>query len=170
MTTDARQSTVADVMVLDLIVVRANASLEQAAELMDRHHVSGLPVVDTAGTLVGVVSQTDLVRARSTEYLWVNWPGLAVRHLMTSPPITIRRSTPVAVAAARMERHHIHRLVVVADDDETLPIGILSTTDLVHDIARAARDARDARETPVEHVEPAAEAAGVTDPGGSDAR
>ncbi|MFL5640771.1 MAG: HPP family protein [Chloroflexota bacterium] len=147
MTSDVSHSTVADVMVLDVIVVRANAPLEQAAELMDRHHISGLPVVDAAGTLVGVVSQTDLVRARSTEYLWANWPGLAVRHLMTSPPITVRRSTPLAVAAARMERHHIHRLVVVADDDETLPIGILSTTDLVHDIARAAREAHAAQAT-----------------------
>jgi CBS domain-containing protein len=142
MSADTRHATVADVMVLDLVVVRANAPIEQAAELMDRHHISGLPVVDTAGTLVGVVSQTDLVRARSTEYLWANWPGLSVRHLMTSPPVTVQRSTPLAIAAARMERNHIHRLVVVADDDETLPIGILSTTDLVHDIARVARDAR----------------------------
>ena len=142
MTTDARATTVADVMALDLIVVRADAPLEQAAELMDHHRVSGLPVVDSAGALVGVVSQTDLVRARSTEYLWVNWPGLAVRHLMTAPPITVTRSTPLSVAAARMERDHIHRLVVVADDDETIPIGILSTTDLVHDMARLARDAR----------------------------
>jgi CBS domain-containing protein len=38
-----------------------------------------------------------------------------------------------------MERHHIHRLVVVADDDETLPIGILSVTDLVHAIAETVR-------------------------------
>jgi len=142
MTTDLRPTTVADVMALDLVVVRANAPLEQAAELMDRHHVSGLPVVDAGGTLVGVVSQTDLVRARSTEYLWMNWPGLAVRHLMTSPPITVTRSTPLTVAAARMERHHVHRLVVVADDDETLPIGILSTADLVRDMARAARNIR----------------------------
>jgi CBS domain-containing protein len=142
MTTAARATTVADVMALDLIVVRANAPLEQAAELMDHHRVSGLPVVDGAGTLVGVVSQTDLVRARSTEYLWANWPGLAVRHLMTAPPITVTRSTPLSIAAARMERNHIHRLVVVADDDETIPIGILSTTDLVHDMARIARDAR----------------------------
>jgi len=142
MTTAARATTVADVMALDLIVVRADAPLEQAAELMDHHRVSGLPVVDSAGTLVGVVSQTDLVRARSTEYLWVNWPGLAVRHLMTAPPITVTRSTPLSVAAARMERDHIHRLVVVADDDETIPIGILSTTDLVHGMARLARDAR----------------------------
>jgi CBS domain-containing protein len=142
MTTDLRPTTVADVMALDLVVVRANAPLEQAAELMDRHHVSGLPVVDAGGTLVGVVSQTDLVRARSTEYLWMNWPGLAVRHLMTSPPITVTRSTPLTVAAALMERHHVHRLVVVADDDETLPIGILSTADLVRDMARAARNIR----------------------------
>jgi CBS domain-containing protein len=142
MTAETRPTTVADVMALDLVVVRADAPIEQAAELMDRHHVSGLPVVGHAGTLVGVVSQTDLVRARSTEYLWSNWPGLAVRHLMTSPAVTVFRSTPLANAAARMERHHIHRLVVVADDDESVPIGILSTTDLVHDIARQARDAR----------------------------
>jgi len=143
MTADPRPTTVADVMALDLVVIRANAPLEQAAELMDRHHISGLPVVDAAGTLVGVVSQTDLVRARSTEYLWSNWPGLAVRHLMTSPPITVTRATPLTVAAARMERHHIHRLVVVADDDETLPIGILSTTDLVHDMVKVAHAAHE---------------------------
>ena len=143
MTTDERPTkVVGDVMALDLVVVRANAPIEQAAELMDRHHITGLPVVDSSGTLVGVVSQTDLVRARSTEYLWANWPGLAVRHLMTSPPVTVHRSTPLAIAAARMERHHVHRLVVVADDDDTLPIGILSATDLVHDIARIGRDAR----------------------------
>ncbi len=46
-----------------------------------------------------------------------------------------------------MERHHVHRLVVVADDDETLPIGILSTTDLVHAIARAPRATRPAGAT-----------------------
>jgi CBS domain-containing protein len=61
---------------------------------------------------------------------------------MTSPAVTVQRSTPLAIAAARMERQHIHRLVVVADDDESIPIGILSTTDLVHDIARAGRAAR----------------------------
>jgi CBS domain-containing protein len=128
-------TTVGDLMTLDPIVTRANATLDDVAALLDQHHISGLPVVDGSGSLVGVVSQTDLVRARSTEYLWANWPGLAVRHLMTSPAVTVRRSTPIAIAAARMERQHIHRLVVVADDDETLPIGILSMTDLVHAIA-----------------------------------
>jgi CBS domain-containing protein len=141
MTGAIQPTTVGDLMALDPIVVRANASLDEVAELLDRHHISGLPVVDGSGSLVGVVSQTDLVRARSTQYLWANWPGLAVRHLMTSPAVTVHRSTPIAIAAARMERQHIHRLVVVADDDETLPIGILSMTDLVHSMATAPRRA-----------------------------
>ena len=135
MRTERQPTTVGDLMALDPIVVRSTAPLAEAADLLDRHHISGLPVVDGTGSLVGVVSQTDLVRARSTEYLGSNWPGLAVRHLMTSPAVTVTRSTPLAIAAARMDRQHIHRLVVVADDDASLPIGILSMTDLVHAIA-----------------------------------
>jgi len=130
-----RPETVGDVMALEPIVIQAEASLSEAARAMDRFHVHGLPVVDHAGSLVGVVSQTDLVKARAAEYLWANWPGLAVRHLMTSPAITIHRSTPLGAAARRMERQHIHRLVVVADDDETLPIGVISTSDIVRAIA-----------------------------------
>ena len=99
MRTERQPTTVGDLMALDPIVVKATAPLAEAAELLDRHHISGLPVVDGGGSLVGVVSQTDLVRARSTEYLWSNWPGLAVRHLMTSPAVTVTRSTPLEVAA-----------------------------------------------------------------------
>jgi CBS domain-containing protein len=126
---------VGDRMALEPIVIRADASLTEAARLLDAHRISGLPVIDGSGSLVGVLSQTDLARARATEYLWANWPGLAVRHLMTTPAVTVHRSMPLAQAAKKMERHHIHRLVVVADEDETLPIGILSMTDLVHAIA-----------------------------------
>jgi len=128
-------SLVADYMAVNPIVVRADSTLTDAAELMDRHHVHGVPVVDHAGSLVGVLSQTDLNRARSTEYLWANWPGLAVRHLMTTPAITVHRSTPLVIAARKMERHHIHRLVVVDDGDESVPIGLLSMTDLIHALA-----------------------------------
>ena len=127
--------TVGDRMAVEPIVIRADASLTEAVGLMDRHHIHGLPVVDAAGSLVGVLSQTDLARARATEYLWSGWPGLAVRHLMTSPAITVRRSTPLVIAARKMERHAIHRLVVVDDADETIPIGVLSMTDLIHAIA-----------------------------------
>jgi len=130
-----RGPVVADHMHGDPILVRADAPLAEAVALMDHHHVHGLPVVDHGGALVGVLSQTDLNRARSTEYLWAGWPGLAVRHLMTSPAITIHRMTPLIVAARKMEQHAIHRLVVVEDGDETTPIGILSMTDLIHALA-----------------------------------
>lgn len=126
---------VADRMAANPIVIHADASLTDAAALMDSHHVHGLPVVDHTGTLVGVLSQTDLNRARSTEYLWSNWPGLAVRHLMTSPAVTVHRSTPLIIAARKMEQHRIHRLVVVDDGDEGSPIGVLSMTDLIHALA-----------------------------------
>lgn len=132
-------TTVGELMAIEPIVLAANLPLDDAAEVFDRHHISGAPVVDGSGSLVGVLSQIDLIRARSTEYLWANWQGLAVRHLMTTPAVTVQRSTPIVLAAARMERHHIHRLVVVADDDDTLPIGILSATDLVHAIAENHR-------------------------------
>lgn len=126
---------VAEHMAANPILVRADASLSEAVELMDVHHVHGLPVVDEAGVLVGVLSQTDLNRARSTEYLWANWPGLAVRHLMTSPAVTVHRSTPLIAAARKMEELGIHRLVVVEDGDETNPVGVLSMTDLIHALA-----------------------------------
>jgi CBS domain-containing protein len=135
---------VGDRMAVEPIVVRSDATLTEAAAIMDRHHIHGLPVVDASGSLVGVVSQTDLARARATEYLWTNWPGLAVRHLMTAPAITVHRSTPLATAARKMERHHIHRLVVVDDDDETVPIGVLSMSDLIHAIAEETAERRPA--------------------------
>lgn len=126
---------VADRMARTPILIQADATLTEAAGMMDRNHVHGLPVIDPDGTLVGVLSQTDLNRARATEYLWVNWPGLSVRHLMTSPAVTIHRSTPLIVAARKMEQLGIHRLVVVEDGDETTPIGVLSMSDLIHALA-----------------------------------
>ncbi len=142
MTRSTAVLTVGEVMALEPIVIRADAPLSEAVALLEKHHIHGVPVVDATGTLVGVLSQTDLLRARSTEFLWANWPGLAVRHLMTSPALTIHRSTPLADAARKMERHHVHRLVVVADDDEALPIGVVSTTDLVRAMAEETADAR----------------------------
>jgi len=132
LSTDA---TVGDYMALNPVTIHAEATLSEAAEVMAEHRVHGLPVVDPSGSLVGVLSQTDLNRARSTEYLWANWPGLSVRHLMTSPAVTVHRSTPLITAARRMERHGIHRLVVVADGDDLLPIGVLSMTDLIRALA-----------------------------------
>ena len=132
--------TVRDLMSTEVVSISADAAFQDAAIVLERHRISGLPVVDNAGALVGVLSNTDLVRSRATEHLWQRWPGLAVRHLMTSPAITIHDTASVEEAAALMERHRIHRVVVVSADDETHPLGVLSTTDLVRTIARGISD------------------------------
>ncbi|HEX2883933.1 MAG TPA: CBS domain-containing protein [Candidatus Limnocylindria bacterium] len=125
------RTTVGALMSPDPIVVSADAPLAEAARILEKHHIHGLPVVDALGGLVGVVSQTDMLRARTTQDLWQRWPGLKVRHLMTSPALTIATDAEVGEAATRMERERVHRLVVVDADGRT-PIGIISTTDLVH--------------------------------------
>jgi CBS domain-containing protein len=134
-----RPTTVGDLMALKPIVVPKWASVTYAARMLDEYDISGLPVVGEAGDLVGVISETDLVRARATEWLWSNWAGLQVRHLMSSPPLTIRQSATLETAAVLMERDHVHRLVVVADDDPTIPVGVISTSDLVRALARGDR-------------------------------
>lgn len=123
--------TVGELMTHDPVLAVADMSLADAAELMDFYRVSGLPVVDRDGSLVGVISRTDLLHARSTKALWHAWPGLAVRDLMTCPAVTVTSSTTVDEAADLMERLHIHRLVVTDAIGETA-IGVLSVTDLVH--------------------------------------
>jgi CBS domain-containing protein len=131
---------VGDVMATEAVVVAVDASLGDAAALFERHGISGLPVVDGAGVLVGVVSESDLLRARATDYLWANWHTLRVKHLMTTPALTIRRGEPLTVAARRMARHHVGRLVVVADDDETCTIGVVAISDLLRAMADAPGD------------------------------
>jgi CBS domain-containing protein len=123
--------TVGELMTSDPIVATVDMPLSEAADLMDFYRISGLPVVDWGGFLVGVISQTDLLHARTTEALWLAWPGLAVRHLMTQPAVTVAARASVEDAAKLMEQNRIHRLVVVDNDGET-PIGVLSLTDLVH--------------------------------------
>ena len=52
---------VADLMTIDPVAVSVDASIEDAEELLRQHRITGLPVVDPNGTLVGVISQTDLL-------------------------------------------------------------------------------------------------------------
>ncbi len=126
--------TVGEAMTRGLVTVRASARLYEAAQLMDAHKVHGLPVVDSTGAVVGVLSQTDLLRARVVEHLWTNLRGLAVRHVMTAPAITVPLHATLDQAAELMEQRRVHRLVVVGPDGTT-PVGILSVSDLVHVMA-----------------------------------
>lgn len=132
-TAEGHQVRVRDVMTPQPVTVRDNAPLTVADRLMRDHSVSGLPVVDHDGALVGVLSRTD-VMAAATGPQGAAWQGLSVAASMTAPGLTIGADLPLADAAARMEEHRVHRLVVIEPDGGT-PIGILSTTDLARSIA-----------------------------------
>ena len=124
---------VGDVMTPGPVTVRADAPLMDAARLLEEHEISGVPVVDRDGALVGVLAESDVVRARATEHLWSRWPGLQVRHLMHAPALTADAMMSLEEAATLMERAHVHRLIVIGDDQRT-PIGIVSTSDIVRAI------------------------------------
>ena len=134
MTAVKEPRTVGELMTSAPVVANVDTPLADAAAIMDRHRISGLPVVDAAGGLVGVISQTDLLHARTTEALWSAWPGLAVRHLMTSPAVSVTPDVSVEEAARLMDERRIHRLVVTGADGTT-PIGVLSVSDLVRAMA-----------------------------------
>lgn len=131
MTTRTTGPTVGELMSIEPITIGVDEAIGRAEQLMSERVISGLPVVDRIGRLKGVLSQTDIVRAHASGQPLASWPGLAVRHLMTSPALTIRLDESLLTAARMMEQHHVHRLVVVAPDGEH-PVGVISTTDLVH--------------------------------------
>jgi len=139
MTPRTMAGTVGDLMTRDPLVIEQTAPVADAAELMDTFDVSGLPVVDRDGNVVGVVSQTDIVRAATTRHLWAGWQGFTVRHLMTSPAVTVTEDAALEDAAALMEGERIHRLVVTEPGGRA-PIGVLSLSDFVRMLAEGEAD------------------------------
>ncbi len=123
---------VADLMTLEPVVITADAPLEDAERMMRERAVSGLPVVDGDGSLIGVISQTDVIEDGDVPMailLRRRPSGLRVGELMTSPAVTITPTAPLREAAQLMRDLRIHRLVVVEDGER--PIGVLSATDFV---------------------------------------
>ncbi|MFI5255157.1 MAG: HPP family protein [Candidatus Limnocylindrales bacterium] len=127
-----QQLLVADVMTIDPVVVHVDASLEEAAHLLRAYSITGLPVVDEAGDLVGVISQTDLVEAQDSPVSRLvrgQQSGLRVGELMTSPAVTVPMAGQLDEAARLMIDRRVHRLVAI--DDAGHPVGVLSAMDFV---------------------------------------
>ena len=130
---DGRQLRVRDLMSLEPVTVRGGAPLVVADMLMRQFGVSGLPVIDGRGELIGVLSRTDLM-ALAGDARVEAWQGRSVAATMTTPSLTVEADAALLEAARRMEEHHVHRLVVV-EPEGGRPIGILSTTDIVRAVA-----------------------------------
>ena len=137
----------ADVMTSDVLTIDANASVLDAARTMLRNRVSGMPVADLHGKLVGMLTEGDLLRRAETgtERHRSHWlelllgPGRAaadytvaharkVGEVMTDRVVTIAPDATLDQAVALMERHKVKRLPVVAGGKL---VGIVSRADFL---------------------------------------
>jgi tRNA nucleotidyltransferase (CCA-adding enzyme) len=130
--------TVATVMSADPIRVAPTTSVAEVAELLDAFGIGGVPVVDGIGRVAGVISQADLVHVRASGLPWNGWHGLRVADVMTQPAFTVAATDSVTDAAALMDERRVHRLVVVDENEE--PIGVVTVSDIVREIADACDD------------------------------
>ncbi|MBX9645763.1 MAG: CBS domain-containing protein [Xanthobacteraceae bacterium] len=147
------------IMTRSVITVTPDDTILAAAKLMLERHVSGLPVVDTAGKLVGIVSEGDFIRRSeigtqkkrgrwlkfllgageaATEY--VHEHGKKISEVMTRDPITITEDTPLDEIVTSMETNGVKRLPVM---NGTKLVGIVSRANLLQAVAGLARDIPD---------------------------
>jgi hypothetical protein len=112
---------VGDAMTRDVMCVRSDVLAADLAGLMLARNVSGVPVVDSHGRAIGVVSLLDLMRHRGA--------GLRVADLMTPHVVSLPEGTPLAEAATLMASRGIHRILVLASDRRVL--GVLTLRDLL---------------------------------------
>jgi CBS domain-containing protein len=143
---------VRDLMTPEVVTVGPTTSIKDVARSLVDHRISGMPVIDDAGRVLGVVSEGDLIvkegndpverrplarifgdsdatRAQLAKVL-----ALTAGDAMTAPAITVAADAPVAEAAAIMTRGRINRLPVV-DRDEL--VGVVSRADVVRAFVRS---------------------------------
>jgi CBS domain-containing protein len=143
---------VSEVMTRAPITVRPDASLEEVANTMLKARVSGLPVADEQGVVVGMITEGDLLRRaelgtapRPAGWLscflapgrvaqdYVRTHGQKVREVMTSELIFVSPETPLQEVVALMESRHVKRLPVLQQGRLT---GMISRADLLRALSR----------------------------------
>jgi CBS domain-containing protein len=146
---------VRDVMTPNVISVSADESVLNAARLMLKSRISGLPVVDSTGKLVGMVTEGDFLRrgelgtqrrrSRWLEFLigpgklateYVHACGRKIGEIMTRDPYSVTEDESLETVVDQMERHHIKRLPVMRGEQM---VGIVSRSNLMHALASLAR-------------------------------
>ena len=143
-----------DVMTRHVISVAPDASILEALRLMLGHKISGLPVVDQKGQLLGIVTEGDFLRRAETgterrRPRWLEFllgPGMIagdyvqsharrVDEVMTPDVLTVTEETPLGDIVTLMEKHRIKRLPVVRGDEL---VGIVSRANLLRALAGVA--------------------------------
>jgi CBS domain-containing protein len=124
---------VKDVMTTQVVAVRSDASYREMAALLRAYRVSGLPVVDAEGIVVGVVSETDLLTRPAAA-------GRTAADLMTRPVVTTSPDELVSTVAQLMSRRKLRRLPVV--DSQGHLVGIVCRSDVLSVFSRSDEDIR----------------------------
>jgi CBS domain-containing protein len=109
-----------DLMTESVVTTEPHASIDRVRRLLRRNKIGAVPIVDSEGHPVGIVSATDLV-----ESLKADSP---VSTIMTEKVYTVSRYEDVSVAARIMRKHKIHRVVVT---NEKTVVGVISSFDLL---------------------------------------
>jgi CBS domain-containing protein len=141
---------VQDVMTKDVVTVRPETSLKETAAILAERHISGLPVVDEAGQILGVVSERDILfkergpLEREGMLAWLFDPygidgerkleARTAAEAMTTPAKTSPPWRSVSAAAAQMLEENVNRLPVVGSEGRL--IGIVTRADLVRAFVR----------------------------------
>ena len=158
---------VGDVMTRDVVSVTPDTPLKDVAAAIVERGISGLPVCDADGAVVGVLSEADLLvkQGGSPErsgglFAWLvetaSAPDLAklrahtAGEAMTSPAVTVETASPVSEAARTMVSLGVNRLPVVEDGRL---VGIVTRADLVRLFTRSDEEiARDIRQDVVKRL------------------
>lgn len=142
----------ADVMTHDVVTVRSDTTIKEVAELLLTKGISGVPVVDDAGAMVGIISEGDLIHRVENEtekrrswwlQLFADSENLAQEFIksharkagdvMTRGVVTVKPDTPLAEISSLLERHRIKRVPVVAGGKI---VGIISRSNLLKGLVR----------------------------------
>jgi len=132
--------TVGEVMTGDVVRAHPMTPFREVVRLLERHRISGMPVVDHDDKVLGVISGTDLVREQARLARDGEGCIATAEHLMSTPAVTVHPEQPVPDAARVMERRGIERLPVVDEEDRL--IGIATRRDLLRVFLRTDADIR----------------------------
>ena len=121
-----------DVMEKGVVSVSPELPVAELESFLSSEEISGAPVVDDTGKLLGIVSQTDVIRALSEESSdalhELLAPDLTVEQIMTSSVLTVTEDEDVKRVARKLVDGHVHRAIVVDGDGVS---GIITSFDLL---------------------------------------
>jgi CBS domain-containing protein len=145
-----------EIMSRHVINIGPNAPVADAAKIMLSHHISGLPVVDAAGKLIGILSESDFIRRvelgtdkRRPRWLaalaaadqaaldFARQHGRTVGKIMTPSPIVVAEDTPLEQIVRLMESRNIKRFPVMRDEEI---VGMVTRSDFLAAIANLSLD------------------------------